>query len=92
MTLPKGYVKPNKEAEERSKREAEEKFTSIPVEPTIVKQEGEQKRVTPPSINTFDYYLMWEQLRNAYLQTMKEATSSYFRLLDFWSQYKNQKE
>jgi len=42
--------------------------------------------------NNFNYFLLWEQLREAYLYTIKEATSSYFRLLDFWSQHQNHKE
>ena len=102
MTLPKGYVIPNKEAEEKTKREAEEKTkreaeektqskTNDP-DPAIVKPKGTPMNLTTTnSDNVVDYYLLWDQLREAYLQTMKEATSSYFRLLDFWSQFKSQK-
>ncbi|WP_148685577.1 hypothetical protein [Candidatus Nitrosocosmicus hydrocola] len=134
MTLPKGYVIPNKEAEEKTKREAEEKTKreaeektkreaeektkreaeektrSKTVDPALVKPEGTPALVKPegtPALvkpessqmnltttdsgNVMNYYLLWDQLREAYLQTMKEATSSYFRLLDFWSQSRGQK-
>ena len=92
MTLPKGYVIPNKEAEEKTKREAEEKTQSKTNDPAIVKPKGTPMNLTTTdSDNDVDYYLLWDQLREAYLQTMKEATSSYFRLLDFWSQFKSQK-
>ena len=128
MTLPKGYVIPNKEAEEKTKREAEEKTKREAEEKTKreaeekTKREAEEKTILQNSQNdssvtnnlnsnsnsnrlvvkqgnlektlenNFNYFLIWEQLREAYLHTMKEATSSYFRLLDFWSQHKNQKE
>ena len=101
MTLPKGYVIPNKEAEDKAKREAEDKASSKTNDPALVKPEGTPALVKPEgtpmnstttnSDNVVDYYALWDQLRDAYLQTMKEAISSYFRLLDFWSQYKSQK-
>ena len=101
MTLPKGYVIPNKEAEDKAKREAEDKASSKTNDPALVKPEGTPALVKPEgtpmnstttnSDNVVDYYALWDQLRDAYLQTMKEAISSYFRLLDFWSQYNSQK-
>ncbi|NOJ32841.1 MAG: hypothetical protein DA329_11955, partial [Candidatus Nitrosocosmicus sp.] len=60
--------------------------------PALVKPEGTpMNSTTTNSDNVVDYYALWDQLRDAYLQTMKEAISSYFRLLDFWSQYNSQK-
>jgi hypothetical protein len=124
MTLPKGYVIPNKEAEEKTKREAEEKTkreaeektkreaeekTKREAEEKTILQEphkdssvtnnlnsnrlnGNQGNIVKTWENNFNYYMIWEQLREAYLHTLKEATSSYFRLLDFWSQPKNYKD
>ncbi|MGN6708518.1 MAG: hypothetical protein ACTHKF_04145, partial [Candidatus Nitrosocosmicus sp.] len=31
-----------------------------------------------------DYALIWDEMKKAYMQTVKEATISYFRLLDLW--------
>ncbi|HYP43296.1 MAG TPA: hypothetical protein VEQ18_04680, partial [Candidatus Nitrosocosmicus sp.] len=31
-----------------------------------------------------DYSLIWDEMNKAYVQTVKEATNSYFRLLEFW--------
>jgi hypothetical protein len=31
-----------------------------------------------------DYALLWDEMKKAYMQTVKEATISYFRLVDFW--------
>jgi hypothetical protein len=102
MTLPKGYVIPNKEAEEKTKREAEEKTilqnsqndSSVTnnLNSNSNRLDGKQGNLEKTLENNFNYFLIWEQLREAYLHTMKEATSSYFRLLDFWSQHKNHKK
>ena len=117
MTLPKGYVKPNKEeAEQKAKLEAEQKAkleaeqkAKLEAEQKAIPQnsqndslitnnlnsnrlDGKQGNVDKTLENNFNYFLIWEQLQEAYLHTMKEATSSYFRLLDFWLQQKNQEE
>ncbi|MBA3977506.1 MAG: hypothetical protein H0X50_04830 [Nitrosopumilus sp.] len=34
--------------------------------------------------NDVDYSLIWDEMNKAYVQTVKEATNSYFRLLEFW--------
>ncbi|MDP8906236.1 MAG: hypothetical protein M3M88_01800 [Thermoproteota archaeon] len=34
--------------------------------------------------NDIDYSLIWDEMNKAYVQTVKEATNSYFRLLEFW--------
>jgi len=34
--------------------------------------------------NSIDYALLWDEMNKAYMQTVKESTISYFRLLDFW--------
>jgi hypothetical protein len=34
--------------------------------------------------NDVDYALIWDEMKKAYMQTVKEATISYFRLVDFW--------
>jgi hypothetical protein len=34
--------------------------------------------------NDIDYALLWDEMKKAYMQTVKEATISYFRLVDFW--------
>ncbi len=36
------------------------------------------------SQNSVDYALLWDEMKKAYMQTIKESTVSYFRLLDFW--------
>ena len=133
MTLPKGYVAPNKEeaeqkakleaeqkakleAEQKAKLEAEQKAkleaeqkAKLEAEQKAIPQnsqndslitnnlnsnrlDGKQGNVDKTLENNFNYFLIWEQLQEAYLHTMKEATSSYFRLLDFWLQQKNQEE
>ena len=117
MTLPKGYVKPNKEeAEQKAKLEAEQKAkleaeqkAKLEAEQKAIPQnsqndslitnnlnsnrlDGKQGNVDKTLENNFNYFLIWEQLQEAYPHTMKEATSSYFRLLDFWLQQKNQEE
>ncbi len=133
MTLPKGYVTPNKEeaeqkakleaeqkakleaeqkakleAEQKAKLEAEQKAKLEAEQKAILQKlqndslvtnnlnsnrlDGKQGYVEKTLENNFNYFLLWEQLRGAYLHTIKEATSSYFRLLDFWSQHQNHKE
>ncbi|MBA2268733.1 MAG: hypothetical protein H0W19_10435, partial [Nitrosopumilus sp.] len=92
--------KTKREAEEKTKREAEEKDvlqepqndSSVTNNLNSSRLDGKQGNVKKTLENDLNYYLIWEQLREAYLHTMKEATSSYFRLLDFWSQHKNHKE
>ena len=83
MTLPKGYVVPNKDAEAKKSSISE---YSVPINKVTESDFRNNAEVE------VDYYLIWEQLRDAYLHTMREAASSYFRLLDFWSQDKNQKQ
>jgi hypothetical protein len=107
VTLPKGYVIPNKDAEAKAKQDAEAKAKQDAE--AKAKQDAEAKKssisehsvpinkVTESDFKNgadveVNYYLIWEQLRDAYLHTMREAASSYFRLLDFWSKYKNQKQ
>ena len=101
MTFPKGYVIPNKdEAEQKAKLEAEQKAilqksqNESPVTNDLNSNRLDEKQgnVDKTLENNYNYFLIWEQLREAYIQIMREATSSYFRLLDFWSQYNNQKE
>ncbi|HEU5120963.1 MAG TPA: hypothetical protein VFT71_08240, partial [Candidatus Nitrosocosmicus sp.] len=83
--------KAKREADEKAKREADEKAKSNAIDHTVDKKEEDRTTVMANSSNVFDYYLLWKQIVEAYLQTMKEATSSYFRLLDFWSQNRSQK-
>jgi hypothetical protein len=34
--------------------------------------------------NNIDYDLLWNEMKQAYMQTVNETTNSYFRLLEFW--------
>ncbi len=105
MTLPKGYIKPNKEAEERAKREAEERAKREAEERLSIPKAEEVASLNAKNLDkksysgdigvdftssnrnySIDYTLLLEQLKDAYIDTIKEATFSYFRLLDFWSQ------
>ena len=54
---------------------------------------GNNTELTPPENsykksglqNDIDYALIWDEMKKAYMQTVKEATISYFRLVDFWT-------
>jgi hypothetical protein len=88
------------EAEARAKQEAEARAnlqksqndSLVTNDLNSNRLNGKQGNIEKTLENNFNYFLIWKQLREAYLHIMKEATSSYFRLLDFWSQHKNHKE
>ncbi len=90
MTLPKGYVPPNKKADEKAKQLADEKAKQLADEKTISKESNAELMHTENSSkksrsqNGIDYALLWDEMKKAYMQTAKEATISYFRLLDIW--------
>src|SRR6476660_1534997 len=133
MTLPKGYVPPNKKAEdekakqladekakqladekakqladekakqladEKAKQLADEKAKQLADEKAIPKindaksipTEVSDKKYEPQNINNdmnfmsypIDYAKIWDEMKNAYMQTVKEATTSYLRLMDLW--------
>jgi hypothetical protein len=114
MTLPKGYVPPNKKADEKTKQLADEKTKQLADEKTKqladektkqladekTKQLADEKTISKESDaeliraensskksvsqNGVDYALLWDEMKKAYMQTAKEATISYFRLLNIW--------
>ncbi len=93
MTLPKGYVPPNKKADEKSKQlAADEKSKQLAADEKVIPK-GNDTELTPTensykkpgSQKDIDYALLWDELKKAYMQTVKEATISYFRLVDFWT-------
>ncbi|MER5174727.1 MAG: hypothetical protein ABJB76_11900 [Candidatus Nitrosocosmicus sp.] len=91
MTLPKGYVPPNKKADEKSKQLADEKSKQLADEKVIPKGNDtelihtENSYKKPGPQKDIDYALLWDEMKKAYMQTVKEATISYFRLVDFWT-------
>ena len=79
MTLPKGFVPPNKKADEKAKQLADEKakaHTNSLMAPRVLEDFSRSSSI--------DYALLWDEMKKAYMQTIKESTVSYFRLLDFW--------
>jgi hypothetical protein len=118
MTLPKGYVPPNKKAtdekakqladekakqlaDEKAKQLADEKAKQLADEKAIPKindaktistevldKKSESQNITNDvNFNTsypIDYAKIWDEMKKAYMQTVKEATTSYLRLMDFW--------
>jgi hypothetical protein len=110
MTLPKGYVPPNKKAEdekakqladEKAKQLADEKAKQLADEKAIAKvsnstsipTESSDRKYESQAVNNdidyntsypIDYAKIWDEMKKAYLQTVKEATTSYLRLMDFW--------
>ena len=110
MTLPKGYVPPNKKAtdekakqlaDEKAKQLADEKAKQLADEKAIPKindaksipTEGSDKKSESQNINNemnfntsypIDYAKVWDEMKKAYMLTVKEATTSYLRLMDFW--------
>ena len=127
MTLPKGYVPPNKKAEdekakqladekakqladekakqladEKAKQLADEKAKQLADEKAIPKindaklvptessdkKSKSQNNVNDMNFNTsypIDYAKIWDEMKKAYMQTVKEATTSYLRLMDLWT-------
>ena len=93
MTLPKGYVPPNKKAEdEKAKQLADEKAIPKINDAKSIPTEVSDKKYEPQNINNdmnfmsypIDYAKIWDEMKNAYMQTVKEATTSYLRLMDLW--------
>jgi hypothetical protein len=111
MTLPKGYVPPNKKAadekarqladekarqlaDEKARQLADEKAISkrndikLPNTENLYKKSGAENDIVDNNTNyqnkDIDYNLIWDEMNKAYVQTVKEATNSYFRLLEFW--------
>jgi hypothetical protein len=142
MTLPKGYVPPNKKADDKSKQQADDKSKQQADDKSKQQADDKSKQqlvaaddkskqqlvaaddkskqqlvaaddkskqqlvaaddksiskrdnaglTTPENSykkfgfeNDIDYALLWDEMKKAYMQTVKEATISYFRLVDFW--------
>ena len=82
MTLPKGYVPPNKIADEKAKQLADEKTLLKENDAKLIHTENSYNKSGSP--NGIDYALLWDEMKKAYMQTAKEATISYFRLLNIW--------
>ncbi|MGN6623166.1 MAG: hypothetical protein ACTHKK_03400, partial [Candidatus Nitrosocosmicus sp.] len=84
-------------ADEKAKQLADEKAKQLADEKAIPKTNDVgfiQKGNTANNADTsdagidisypVDYALIWDEMKKAYMQTVKEATISYFRLLDLW--------
>ncbi len=82
-------------ADEKAKQLADEKTVSIGNDAEVSNAENLYKRsntkqndIVDNNINyqnnDIDYSLIWDEMNKAYVQTVKEATNSYFRLLEFW--------
>ncbi|WP_201448486.1 hypothetical protein [Candidatus Nitrosocosmicus sp. SS] len=84
-------AKAKQDAEAKAKQDAEAKKSTISEYSVPINKVTESDLKKSAEVEV-DYYMIWEQLRDAYLHTMREAASSYFRLLEFWSQYKSQKQ
>ena len=93
MTLPKGYVPPNKKADDKSKQQADDKSKQqlVAADDKSNSKINNTGLTTPENSykkfgfeNDIDYALLWDEMKKAYMQTVKEATISYFRLVDFW--------
>ena len=94
MTLPKGYVPPNKKAaDEKAKQLADEKAIPKINDAKTISTEVLDKTSESQNINNdvnfntsypIDYAKIWDEMKKAYIQTVKEATTSYLRLMDFW--------
>ena len=104
MTLPKGYVPPNKKADEqkakqladeqKAKQLADEQKAKPKINDTGFIQKGDTldksehysgiSDIAIDKLYPVDYALIWDEMKKAYMQTVKEAATSYFRLLDLW--------
>jgi membrane protein involved in colicin uptake len=126
MTLPKGYVLPEKKTDDKAKQLADDKAKQLaddkakqladdkakqladdkakqladdkaitkgnnanlsPTENSYKKQEPQNNTVNVKNgyqNNNIDYDLLWNEMKQSYMQTVNETTNSYFRLLEFW--------
>ena len=94
MTLPKGYVLPEKKTDDKAKQLADDKAITkgnnanlSPPENPYKKQEPQNNTVNVKNgdqNNNIDYDLLWNEMKQSYMQTVNETTNSYFRLLEFW--------